>query len=150
MTTTRDKRQVIRAMYTGLVITAIAMVVPYLDHVTGDMLADHIRAGYPTYPKDRIDAAATTYLVYLSVVGLLGAACWAWAIWAVRAGKRWAGTAATVLFVLGAGVALFNLLVRDTSGDTGLPPLLGWVGMLPSLVGLVVLALMWRTTRAEA
>ena len=36
-----------------------------------------------------------------------------------------------------------DLLIRDTSGDTGLPPLLGWAGMLPSLAGLVAVALLW-------
>ena len=31
-----------------------------------------------------------------------------------------------------------------TSGDTGLPPLPGRAGMLPSLAGLVAVTLMWR------
>lgn len=47
------------------------------------------------------------------------------------------------MFVLGTGVALFDLLVKDTSGDTGLPPLLGWTGMLPSLAGLLAVTLLW-------
>jgi hypothetical protein len=48
------------------------------------------------------------------------------------------------MFVVGTSIALFNLLVQDTSGDTGLPPLLGWVGLLPSLAGLAAVILLWR------
>ena len=108
------------------------------------MLASHIRAGYPTYTQARIDSAVTTYLVYLSVVGALGIICWLWAVWAVKAGNQWARGAATAMFALGTGIALIDLLVKDTSGDTGLPPLLGWAGMLPCLAGLLAVTLLWR------
>lgn len=137
-------RPAVGAMYVGLVLTVVAVIVAYVDHATANVLADHIRAGYPGYSQARIDTAVTTYLVYLSVIGALGIACWLWTIRAVRAGRRWARGAATVMFVAGAAVALFDLFVRDTSGDTGLPPLLGWVGMLPCLAGLVAIALLWK------
>ena len=52
--------------------------------------------------------------------------------------------AATAMFALGTGIALIDLLVKDTSGDTGLPPLLGWAGMLPCLAGLLTVTLLWR------
>jgi hypothetical protein len=144
MTPTRHERSAIRAMYAGLALTVIATIVPYLDHATGNILAAHIRAGYPTYPQQHIDRAATTWLAYLSVVGVLGIVFWSWAIWATRAGKRWARSYAVVMLLLGAGIALFNLFVRDTSGDTGLPPLLGWVGVLPSVAGVAGVMLLWR------
>jgi len=141
MTTAQHERPAIGAMYAGLGLTAAAMIVLYVDHAG---LAGHIRAGYPAYAPARIDSAVTTYLVYLSVVGALGIICWLAAIWAVRAGKRWARGAATAMFALGTGVAVFDLLVKDTSGDTGLPPLLGWAGMLPCLAGLLAVTLLWR------
>ncbi len=147
MSTTRHQQLAIGAMYAGLGLTVVATVVLYVDRFTGTMLADHIRAGYPTYSQDRIDTAVLTYLIYLSVLGAVGVTCWLLAIRAVRAGKRWARSAATVVFALGAGIALFNLLVRDTSGDTGLPPLLGGVGMLPALAGLLAVTLLWRKPR---
>ena len=131
-------------MYAGLALTVVALVVPHVDHATGNVLADHIRAGYPGYTPARIDTAVTTYLVYLSVIGALGVVCWLWTIRAVMAGKRRARRTATALFAIGTGVALFDLLVKDTSGDTGLPPLLGWVGMLPCLAGLLAVTLLWR------
>lgn len=87
------------------------------------------------------------YLIYLSIVGALGIICWFCAIWAVRTGKRWARSVTTLMLALGVGIALFNLLVKDTSGDTGLPPLLGWVGMLPCLAGLLAVTLLWRRSR---
>jgi hypothetical protein len=144
MTTAHHQRSVIGAMYVGLGLTAAALIVAYVDHATGNALADHIRAGYPTYTQARINSAVAIYLVYLSVVGALGIICWLAAIWAVKAGKRWARGAATALFVLGTGIALIDLLIKDTSGDTGLPPLLGWAGMLPCLAGLLAIVLLWR------
>jgi len=144
MTTTYHERPAIGAMYAGLGLTVVALIVLYVDHGTANVLADHIRAGYPAYARARIDSAVTTYLVYLSVVGALGIICWLGTIRALKAGKRWARGAATVMFALGTGIALIDLLVRDTSGDTGLPPLLGWAGMLPCLAGLLAVMLLWR------
>ena len=112
-------------MYAGVALTVVAIIVPYIDHAAANVLADHIRAGYPAYTQARIDTAVTTYLVYLSIIGALGVICWLWTIRAVNAGKRWARGTATAMFVLGTGTALFGLLVKDTSGDTGLPPLAG-------------------------
>jgi hypothetical protein len=144
MTTTHHERSAIGAMYAGLGLTVVALIVPYVDHATANVLAGHIRAGYPAYTQARIDSAVTAYLVYLSVVGALGIIGWLWTIRAVKAGKRWARGAATAVFALGTGIALIDLLVRDTSGDVGLPPLLGWVGMLPCLAGLLAVMLLWR------
>jgi hypothetical protein len=140
MTKTHRERSAIWAMYAGLGLTVVATVVPY----TADALADHIRAGYPAYTQARIDTAVTTYLVLLSVVGALGVISWLSTIWAVKVGKRWARGTATAMFALGTGIALTGLLVRDTSGDTGLPPTLGWIGMLPCLAGLLAVTLLWR------
>jgi hypothetical protein len=81
---------VIGAMYAGLAMTVIAMVVPYIDHATSNTLANHIRVGYPTYTHTRIDTAATTYLVYLSTIGVLGVVGWLWTVRAIKTGKRWA------------------------------------------------------------
>ncbi len=144
MTTTPHEQRATKAMHAGLGLTVAAVIAAYVDHATANVLAGHIRDGYPAYSQARINAAVTTYLVYLTVVGALGIVCWLGAIWAVRAGKRWARGAATAMFALGTGVALFDLLIKDTSGETGLPPLLGWAGMLPCLAGLLAVALLWR------
>jgi len=137
-------RSVIAALYAGLAMTVIAMIVPYIDRATSNTLADHIRAGYPTYTQARIDTASTIYLVYLSVIGVLGVVGWLWTVRSVKTGRRWVRAAATAIFALGTSVALIDLLIRDTSGDTGLSPLLGWVGILPCLPGLLAVTLLWR------
>ena len=80
----------------------------------------------------------------LSVVGALGAVEWLATIRPVRAGKRWARGGATAPSALAPGIALFDLLVKDTSGDTGLPPSLGWVGPLPSQAGLLAVTLPFK------
>jgi predicted permease len=128
-------------MYAGVVLTVVAAIAPF---ASGDLLADHIRDGYPTYTQGQVDTAVTTWLVVLSVVGALGLVSWITTIWAVRAGKRWARWMATALFAIGTTVALTALLTKDTSGDTGLAPVLGWIGMLPCLAGVAVVALLWR------
>ena len=141
--TTRQEQSAVGSMYAGLGLTVAAIIVTFVDHVTANVLAGHIRAGYPTYTQARIDSAVTTYLVYLSIIGALGTFCWLCTIWAVKAGRRWARGAATAAFALGTAIALTDLLIKDTSGESGLPPLLGWAGVLPCLPGLLAVVLLW-------
>ncbi|MGW1060614.1 hypothetical protein [Micromonospora rubida] len=138
--------------WAGLASTLAVSAYPWVDRAG---LADHIEAGYPTYAQDRIDTAVMTYLVYLTVLGALGVAGWLVTMWATRRGNRWARWLAAALCTAAIVIALFNGLVRDTSGDTGLPPQLGWLGVVPCLVGILAVALMWvpdgdarRTRRA--
>ncbi|MEU5101519.1 hypothetical protein AB0H07_04390 [Streptomyces sp. NPDC021354] len=147
MPKTRHERGAIAAMYAGLGLTVVATIAPYADRATTHLLADHIRAGYPAFSRPRVDSAVTTYLVLLSVIGALGVLAWLGTAWAVKAGKRWARPAATVMFVLGTSVGLTGLLTEDTSGETGLPPVLGWAGLAPCLAGLLAVALLWRRPR---
>ncbi|MCP2256617.1 hypothetical protein LX15_000300 [Streptoalloteichus tenebrarius] len=134
-------------MYVGLALTVLATVAAYVDRGTTHLLADHIRAGYPTYSQAQVDSAVTTYLVVSSAIGALGVLGWLTAAWAVKAGKRWARPISTVLLVLGASAGLAGLLTKDTSGATGLPPELGWAGMVPCLAGVLAVTLLWRRRR---
>ncbi|GAB3475194.1 hypothetical protein GCM10027440_06660 [Nocardiopsis coralliicola] len=70
--------------------TVIATALPYADSATTQLLASHIREGYPAYSAARIDSAVTAYQVILTAVGAAGAAAWAIAIGAAAAGRRWA------------------------------------------------------------
>lgn len=92
---TRHERSAIGAMYAGLGFTVAAMIVLYVDHATGNMLAGHLRAGYPSYRQVRIDAAVTTYLIYLSLLGALGVLSWLCTIGAASTRKPWARWVAT-------------------------------------------------------
>jgi hypothetical protein len=114
---------------------------PYVDRAMSTVLADHIRDGYPTYTDAQIDSGVNTWLVILSLVGALGITSWCLTIWALKSSKRWAASA---MFAVGTSVALSALLVKDTSGDTGLAPLLGSIGVLPCIAGVVAVAMLWR------
>jgi hypothetical protein len=138
------RRSVLAALYAGLATTVVATVAPFVDQATSHSLADHIRAGYPGFTQARVDTAVTTYEVILTVIGVLGLAGWAFVIRAVTTGKRGTAPLATALFALGLGIALTDLLIKDTSGETGLSPLLGWVGLLPCVPGLLAVTLLWR------
>jgi hypothetical protein len=144
MTKTRHHRLAGAALYAGLALTVLATALPYFDRTTTHLLTDHIRAGYPTYSQARVDSAATTYLIVLSVIGAVGVSCWLGTIWAIRTGKPWARLVATLLLVLGTSIGLTGLLTKDTSGETGLPLALGWAGMAPCLAGLLAVALLWK------
>ncbi|MBO2464611.1 hypothetical protein [Actinomadura violacea] len=147
MTTERRRGAVLATMAVGLVLTVMAAVYPFVDRATTHLLADHIRAGYPTYTEARIDTAVTTYLILLAVIGALGAVAWLATIRAVKAGRRWARPTATAMFVLGLCTGLIALLTKDTSGQTGLAPALGWLGMAPCLAGLAAVTLLWTRPR---
>jgi hypothetical protein len=146
-TTTTRTLGAVAAMYAGLLLTLAATVAPYVDRVTGHVLADHIHHGYPRYTHERVDTAVDAWLGILTVVGVLGIVCWVGTIWAVKADKAWARPTATVMFVGGTALALAALLTKDTSGEVGLAPLLGWIGMLPPLAGLAAVILLWILPR---
>ncbi|MCH5585815.1 hypothetical protein MK805_12770 [Shimazuella sp. AN120528] len=148
ITNTQSKKSAIFAMYAGLVLTVITMIILYVDHATINVLANHIKTSYPSYSQSRIDSAVMLYLIYLSIIGVMGIISWLNVIWGAKKDKPWTRWAATGMFILGTIIALFNLLVKDTSGDTGLPPLLGLIGLLPCIAGLLVVILIWRTPKA--
>jgi len=138
---TTHERSAIWAMYAGLALTVAATIVPHID---ANGFADHIRDGYPTYSQSRIDSAVSTYRIYLTVLGALGVLAWLWTIRAVKSGTGWARPVAATLLALATGVALFDLLVKDTSGATGLPALVGWAGLAPCLAGLLAVTLLFK------
>lgn len=150
MTTTKQRSRsggALAAMYVGMGLTVIAALFPYVDRATTTVLADHLRAGYPAYGPDTIDAGVTAYLMILSIVGALGLLGWLGTVWAVRAGKRWASWLAAVLLAVAACFAIAALTIQDTSGDVGLAPLLGWLQVLPCVAGLAAVTLLWRRAK---
>jgi hypothetical protein len=143
MSTSQNSRSAINVMIAGLALTVIAAIIPFLGQPPGRPIAAHIEAGYPGYGPYQVQAAVTIYWIALATVGGLGAVAWLVTIAATRSRKRWATWLATAAFIVGSTVSLFALTVRDTSGDTGLPPAVGWAGLLPCAVGLLAVVLLW-------
>lgn len=137
-------RRAVVAMYTGLVLTIVAMLVPIIQQASTDELSRHL---HEVYAGSNVDPpAASAVVAYLVIIGALGIVAWLWMVWAVRGQQRWARAAATVLFVLASGLALVNLTVQEY-GRTILPTDLGLIGLLPCLAGLAVVVLLWRRER---
>src|SRR5581483_10633690 len=107
------RRAATLALHMGWMFTAATLAVVWVDHATGNVLASHIRAGYPDYSQARINSAAVTYLLYLSAIGALGLTAWFATIRAVSRDGRWVRPSATVMFILAVGLSLTNLLIKD-------------------------------------
>jgi hypothetical protein len=136
------------AMYIGVLLTTGATVAPYVDRATTHVLANHIRRAYPTYTSDQVERAVTAWLTVLTVLGVLGVVGWVVSIWAVKTHKRWARPIATVMFLTGTSSALAALLIKDSSGDYGLAPLLGWINLLPPVAGVMAVLMLWAAPPA--
>lgn len=48
------------------------------------------------------------------------------------------------MFAVGTSIALTALLVKDTSGEVGLAPQLGLIGLTPCLTASVAVTTLWR------
>lgn len=144
MTTATHHRSALRASYTGLALTIIATILPYIDRGTTHVLADHIRSGYPSYSAEQIASAVGGWLAILSITGGLGVIGWIWTIWMIKGRKRWAPWSATTVFAIAVCIAAAGLFTMDTSGEVGLAPPLGLAGALPCLAGVVTVMLLWR------
>jgi hypothetical protein len=137
----RARGRVLASLCTGLVLTVLAVVAAFAGTST---LEAHISAGYPSYSEAEVQQVVSAWLALLSIVGVLGAAGWGLAIWAVRRGYSWSGWLTGALFVVGTAIALYLLTVKETTGDAGLPMALGLAGVVPSLAGLVAVVQLWR------
>ncbi|GAB2945125.1 hypothetical protein GCM10027280_37430 [Micromonospora polyrhachis] len=131
-------------MYAGLALTAITTLVPLIDLVTADTLTNHVRAAYPEWPAATVALDRNAIVGYLVAVGVLGIAGWLWTIRGVTRHRNWARTVATIMFVLGVSAALLNLTFTGGAYDNVIPAQYSIPGLLPSLVGLVLVVLLWR------
>ena len=70
------------------------------------------------------------------------------AIWGFRRHKQWMPVVATIIFLVGASLALFNLVVSEY-GTQIFPTSWGVLGLVPSIAGLVAAVLLWTRGRAK-
>ncbi|MFG1947069.1 hypothetical protein [Nonomuraea sp. NPDC048826] len=132
------------ALKAGLGLTVLATAVPLIDLVTLDSLTGHVRAAYPQWSADLVAMDRDAIVIALTVIGALGVAGWLVAIRAVAAGARWARVVTTVLFALGAVIALTTLSLSGGAYENVVPYLYGTLGALPVAAGAVAVARVWR------
>lgn len=127
----------------GLLFSALTAVVAFVDQASLGVLEDHVRSGYPEYTPAELDGAVDAYVGYLAIVAGIGAVAWIVTLVAARRGRRWARYFAAVAFLVGASIAVFDLLIKEPNGVAGFPALHGWLGLLPVLAGLFALIALW-------
>ena len=71
MKSTPTNRPALTSLYAGLGLTVVAVAAVFVDRATTNLLASHIRSGYPAYSAGRTSEAVTLWLTYLSVLGAL-------------------------------------------------------------------------------
>jgi hypothetical protein len=102
--------------------------------------------------QSTVDAAVTTAVVFIIIIGLVGAGLWIWMAFANKAGKNWARITGTVFFGIATLGALFSLvsLASDSSGMAGSSTVAGNViSLLGWAVGLAVVILLWHNRSSE-
>ncbi|MEO9329469.1 hypothetical protein [Gordonia aurantiaca] len=141
MNRSANTRTAVGLMYVGAALTALVAIIPFGMR---DTLAEHVRHGYPDYTAAEIDTAVTAYLSILAILGAVGVAAWLTSAWLVRRGTRHARIVVSPTFGAAVLVTATLVFIRDTSGEVGLAPAVGWMQLVPCVVGLIAVTLLWR------
>ncbi|TFD61706.1 hypothetical protein E3T39_06660 [Cryobacterium suzukii] len=127
------------ALLVGLVLSVVLLGGVVIDQTIVHSLLHHVEALYAPY---ELQADPNVLFVYLYATGLIGIGFWLLVIWGARAGRPWTPIVTTLVFLIGAGLAVFSLVVAEY--DTQIfPQLWGVLGLLPSVAGLVAVLLLW-------
>lgn len=127
------------ALRVGLALSLASIVGLFIDQTIAHSLAEHVRAQYSPYgsvPDPNV------LFGYLYATAGLAAAGWLVALRGVRGGRSWVRLFASLMFLVGAMLAVFNLVITE-HGTLIFPVLWSVLGLLPSLAGLVALSLLW-------
>ncbi|ADD45818.1 hypothetical protein [Stackebrandtia nassauensis] len=134
-------------MYAGLAVSVLALAVPLIDLATADSLTAHVRAAYPDWSASLVAADHNAIIVYLSIVNGLGVVGWLSTIRGVTKGAKWARITGTILFGLGALVALYNVSATGGEYANVIPYPYSTLGLLPVVVGAAAVVMVWRAKR---
>lgn len=127
-------------LYAGAALTVLAMIALAVDVASTGLLAEHLHDVYDGHVEPPSEGVVAGYLFTVGIIGLGG---WLWTAAAVRRRRRSARPVATVLFVLGATVAVSHLTVSEY-GETILPTEYGIASLVPSVAGLVAVIALWK------
>lgn len=126
--------------------SVVLLIGVIIDQTSIHSLAQHVEALYAPHglhPDPNVLAG------YLYLTGAVGIVLWPIAIRGASGRKRWVPVVATIVFLVGAILAVFTLVVSEY--ETPLfPTLRGVLGLLPSVAGLTAVIVLWASRRAKA
>ncbi|WP_147915413.1 hypothetical protein [Ruania zhangjianzhongii] len=131
-------------IWIGLALTVLAALAPLLDLVTTGTIEAHVRATYPDWPDEWVQADTTAIAVGLGVIGLLGIISWLITLRATIRGRRWVPIVATILWILAVTVTAYATTTPTGAYDRMVPTVLGLITALPCLAGVVAVVQLWR------
>ena len=127
------------ALRVGLALSLMSAIGLFIDQTTTRSLAQHVSAQYSPYgavPDPNV------LFAYLYATAGLAVAAWLIVLRGVRSRKSWVRLFASMTFLVGATLAVFNLVVTE-HGTPIFPVLWSVLGLFPSLAGLVAVILLW-------
>ena len=142
-TKARTRHPAAPALWAGLALSALATVAPLLDVVSTGTIEAHVRATYPDWPQEWIDADTTALAAGLGVIGLLGIVGWLITLRATARLRRWVPVVASVLWVVAATVIASVTAAPMGAYDRLVPTGLGILAALPPLAGVVAVVQLW-------
>lgn len=140
----RTRHPAVPVMWIGLVLTVLAAAAPLLDRVSTGTIEAHVRATYPQWPDESVQADTTALVVGLAIFGTLGIIGWLLTIRAVLREWRWA-RGLTTAWWLAALTVTFTVALAPADPYEQLAPIgIGLITILPCLAGLVAVVQLWR------
>lgn len=143
-TKSTTKRKVMLSILAGFLLTLGSTLYVVIDVATTNRLTDHIRAAYPTWSQNDVNADKLAIVSYLIGFGILGLTTWLWSASVVKNEKPWSRKAITTAFFVGTGLALMNATLSGGAYDQIVPTAYGVAGLIPSVAGLVAVILLWK------
>lgn len=134
------------ALSIGLALSLASIAGLLVDQMSVHSLADHVSAQYSPFGKV---PDPDVLFAYLYITAGLGVVVWMIALRGARRRKRWVPWLAGMTFVVGAALAVFNLVITE-HGTQVFPVLWSVLGLLPSVAGLIAVSLLWTRTGSRA
>ena len=134
------------ALSIGLALSLASIAGLLVDQMSVHSLSDHVRAQYSPYGEV---PDPNVLFVYLYMTAGLGVVAWLIALRGARRRKPWVPWLAGMTFVVGATLAVFNLVITE-HGTQIFPVLWSLLGLLPSVAGLIGVILLWTHTGSRA
>ncbi len=131
-------RNALGVMYTGLGVTAVALILSIVDMVRLDHQAAIKQFSNPALSQQD-NTSLGIIVICAFCTGVVGAVMWPLCAWAVRKGRQWGAIVATAAFGLDAIPLLLILVFAHDAPLSKLMSILIWA------LGLVAVILLWNS-----